>query len=76
MDILEADSAWLGVAIDRGTRHEVDVGSTERTDEAVECAWGLEDRQAADHTHMVGDCRTDQVGVAHVCNRESSSVLE
>lgn len=76
VDIQEADSAWLGVAIDQGTRHEVDVGSMARTGEVVECALGLEDRQVVDHTHMEGDCRTGQVGVAHVYSRESSSALE
>jgi hypothetical protein len=76
VDNPEADSAWLGVAIDQGTRDEVDVGSTERTGEVVECASGLGDRQEVDHTHMEGGCRTDQVGAAHACSRESSSVLE
>ncbi len=75
VDILEVDSAWSGVAIDPGMRHVVGVGSTESTDEVVECALGLEDRQV-DHTHMVVECHTDLVDAAHACSRESSSALE
>ena len=75
VDIQEVDSAWLGVVIDQDMHHEEDVGSTENTDGAEECALGLVDRQV-DHNHMADGYYTVQVGVAHVYSRESSSVLE